>query len=76
MFILPVKRDSGHFIVVGQFKGRTTLITHLEDYKQNPNAADPYLTISVHDELVETKDIALVRGDFSDKLRKVRLRLL
>ena len=72
MFILPVQRDDGHFIVVGQFKGQTTLITHLEDYKRSAEAAEPYLAITVHDELIETKDIALVRGDFEPaKLRKV-----
>ena len=72
MFILPVQRDDGHFIVVGQFKGQTTLITHLEDYKRSAEAAEPYLAITVHDELIKTKDIALVRGDFEPaKLRKV-----
>ena len=72
MFILPVKRDEGHFIVVGQFKGRTTLITHLEDYKRSAEAAEPYIAVSVHDEFVQSKDIALVRGDYApDKLRKV-----
>jgi ATP synthase mitochondrial F1 complex assembly factor 1 len=72
MFILPVKRDGGHFIVVGQFKGKTALITHLEDYKKSAEAADPYLALTVHDEFVQSKDIALIRGDLEPgKLRKV-----
>mmetsp|Transcript_67988 Transcript_67988/g.181716 ORF Transcript_67988/g.181716 Transcript_67988/m.181716 type:complete len:119 (+) Transcript_67988:334-690(+) len=64
MFIHPVKRDQGHFIVVGQFRGQTAFVTHLDDYNKNPQAADPQLTISIHDDLVKSKDIALVRADF------------
>ena len=53
------------------------LITHLEEYKSNPATAEPYMTITLHDELVKEKEIVLVRGDFRPKkISKVSMKML
>jgi ATP synthase F1 complex assembly factor 1 len=39
------------------------LFTGLEDYKIRGSQASPYLVVTHYDELAESKDIVLVRGD-------------
>jgi hypothetical protein len=39
------------------------MMTFLEDFKKNPQKAMPYMIITMFDELVRTKGVALVRGD-------------
>ena len=43
-------------------------MTFLEDYRKNPMGALPYVTFTVYDDFVKSKQIALVRGDVSHKL--------
>jgi hypothetical protein len=42
----------------------------LEDFKANPSNATPYLVLTIFDELVSKKGIALVRGDVIGDLSK------
>jgi len=65
MFILPVPKanDNSYFNLVVQNQQKSFILTWLEDFKRNPLSANPYLVLTVFDELVRTKDLALMRGD-------------
>lgn len=55
-------------MVVSQFQEPSYfLLAFLEDYKMDPAAAQPLITISVFDDLVETKDVVLLRCDIINK---------
>lgn len=43
-------------------------MTYLEDYKQNAAGAQPYLAITMFDEMLETKGLALLRGEVTNQL--------
>eukprot|EP00986_Skeletonema_menzelii_P018428 scaffold26639_cov151-Skeletonema_menzelii.AAC.4 len=67
-FIQPVFRGEGHFMIVSQFQTPNYfLLALLEDYKLDPAAAQPLLTISVFDDLAETKDVTLLRCDIINR---------
>ena len=71
MFLFPVHRDSGHFMLLSQFTDRRHfLFTSLEDYKENPALARPYLTLTLHDDLAAEKDVCLLRGDVEKQMTK------
>ncbi len=45
--------------------------THpLQDYKVNPGGAQPYATVSMYSDLVESKDLGLIRADITPNLSK------
>ena len=55
-------------MVVSQFQTPNYfLLALLEDYKMNPAAAQPILTVSVFDDLAETKDVVLLRCDIINR---------
>ena len=55
-------------MVVSQFQEPSYfLLAFLEDYKMDPAAAQPLITISVFDDLAETKDVVLLRCDIINK---------
>lgn len=70
LFILPVWRDEGHFMMISQFQDKCFLLTYLEDYKVNPEGAQPYATISMYGDLVESKGLGLIRADITPNLTK------
>ncbi len=74
MFLAPVsKGDAGFFNLVTQFQdGKHCLLTSVDAYRQNPAAAPPMMVITVYDELVKDKGIALVRGDVVNRLDLTR----
>lgn len=41
-----------------------------QDYKVNPGGAQPYATISVYDDLVDSKGLGLIRADITPNLTK------
>jgi hypothetical protein len=43
------------------------LLAYLEDYKMDPNSAQPLMTFSIFNDLVESHDISLVRCDIINK---------
>ena len=53
------------------------LFTGLEDYKVRGTDASPYLTVAHYTELMDTKDLVLVRGDivFPSKLTDLQVSL-
>ena len=55
-------------MVVSQFQEPSYfLLAFLEDYTMDPAAAQPLITISVFDDLAETKDVVLLRCDIINK---------
>ena len=77
-FIFPVKKDTGYFILFSQQQDNSFIVTTLEEYQKDPTNATPNFVLTMFDELVDTKGLALVRGDIignftdeeSDTLRK------
>ena len=64
-FILPVRRDAGHFVMLVQWQDNVCLFTFLEEYKKNPHAAEPWAAITMYDELAKTHHVALARNDYN-----------
>lgn len=72
-FLFPVYRQEGFFNMICQFQDTCFLLTYLEAFKENPGLAPPCLTVSLYDDLVESKDIGLLRADIVNMLdKKVR----
>jgi hypothetical protein len=63
MFLLPVKKANGFFNLVLQNQDKSFIYTFLEDYKNDPSTATPYLVVTLFDELSFSKGLVLVRGD-------------
>eukprot|EP00614_Pseudopedinella_elastica_P008576 CAMPEP_0172598654 /NCGR_PEP_ID=MMETSP1068-20121228/18706_1 /TAXON_ID=35684 /ORGANISM="Pseudopedinella elastica, Strain CCMP716" /LENGTH=202 /DNA_ID=CAMNT_0013398609 /DNA_START=162 /DNA_END=771 /DNA_ORIENTATION=+ len=64
LFIYPVPRNGGHFILLSEVQESHVLFTYLEDYKRDPSGAKPYLVITFYKEL-KNRDMVLVRGDIT-----------
>lgn len=74
-FIFPVYRKDGFFNMLCQFQDTCFLVTYLEAFKENPGLAPPCLTVSLYEDMVESKDIGLLRADVTNMLdKKVRER--
>lgn len=69
-FVIPVYRQDGFFNMLCQFQHSCFLVTYLEAFKENPHAAPPCVTISLYDNLLVTKKLALVRADVINMLDK------
>lgn len=63
MFVLPVFKGTGHFVVVSQILEKSIIFTYLDDYRRDPMNAQPYLVVTMYDELLKEKGLVLVRGD-------------
>ena len=65
MFVFPVPKqdDNSYFMLVCQNQQKSFILTYLEDFKRNPMSANPYLVLTLFDELVRGKGLALMRGD-------------
>lgn len=63
-FIQPVFREDGHFMLVSQYQSPSHFfLAYLEDYKMDPNRAQPLLTFSMFTDLNESHNISLLRCD-------------
>jgi ATP synthase F1 complex assembly factor 1 len=75
-FVFPVYRQDGFFNMLCQFQQTCFLVTYLEAFKENPTGAPPCLAVSLYDELLENKEVGLVRGDVINMLDKRVRRVL
>ncbi|KAG1709297.1 hypothetical protein DVH05_019940 [Phytophthora capsici] len=75
-FIFPVYRQEGFFNMLCQFQQSCFLITYLEAFKENPSAAPPCVAVSLYDDLLEKKQLTLVRADVINMLDKTESSLL
>lgn len=69
-FIFPVYRDNGYMMILSQFQETCFLLTFLEDYRKNPAAANPWMSVTLYDEFMADKGMGLLRGDVSAQLTK------
>ena len=70
-FVYPVlKGDGKFFTLVAEWQDRFCIFTFLDDYRRNPSAAEPYMSIALYDDFLARKDLVLVRGDFTGHLTK------
>ena len=67
LFIFPVRREQGHFLLLSQFNAQSDMfvMTFLEDYKRNPAAAQPWLSVTLFGELLTSKAVGLLRADIA-----------
>lgn len=63
MFIFPVKKKSGYFMLISQQQENTIAMTFLEDFKKQRLLASPYFMITYYKELQELKGLVLIRGE-------------
>ena len=63
MFVFPVERSDGNFVMLSQVQEQHCILTMLDEYKLNPTNAQPWLALTFYDDLAEDKDVVLVRGD-------------
>eukprot|EP00953_Heterococcus_sp_UTEX-ZZ885_P010724 6256-Heterococcus_DN1.PRE.3 len=72
MFIFPVHRGDagGFFSVLCQFQASHFLFTFLDDYRANPATAQPYMTVSTYDDMIDSKNIGLLRADVTAQLSR------
>ncbi len=72
MFLVPIMKangSGGYFNLISQFQdGKHCLLTDLETFRNNPVKASPMMVITVYDELIREKQIALIRGDIINRL--------
>ncbi|KAG7377973.1 ATP synthase mitochondrial F1 complex assembly factor 1 [Phytophthora pseudosyringae] len=75
-FVFPVYRHEGFFNMLCQFQQSCFLVTSLEAFKENPGAAPPCVAVSLYDDLLARKELALVRADVINMLDKKEAQLL
>lgn len=70
IFIYPVPKGDhpNHFVIVSQHQDRSFVLTFLGDYQANPTGANPYMVVTVFEELLESKGVALLRADLISHL--------
>ena len=70
MFIYPVPKGEApnHFVLVSQNQDKSFVMTFLGDYQRDPTNATPYMVLTCFDELIDSKGIALMRGDLISHL--------
>ena len=78
MFVFPVFKstDGAFLMMLSQFQQNVFLFTSLEEYKQNPHGATPWLSIALYDDLTATKDLGLLRADFMPSVSKKEAQVL
>lgn len=64
-FIFPIRREGGHFMLFSQYApaNRMFVLTYLEDYRANPEMAQPWASVHLFDELIVSKGVGLLRAE-------------
>ena len=65
MFVFPIQRSDGQFVMLSQVQEKHCLLTFLDEYKLDPLGAAPWMSVTFYDDLAEDKGLVLVRGDVS-----------
>lgn len=68
MFIAPVRRGEGFFVLAMQFKEDSLCFTFLDEFRKSPEVAMPWLFATLYDDLVPSKQLTLLRADFVPNL--------
>ncbi|KAF9977642.1 ATP synthase mitochondrial F1 complex assembly factor 1 [Actinomortierella ambigua] len=69
LFLLPLKHEQGVEFYLMQFNFHQIMFTSLLEYKTHAENARPYLTLTHYPELIESKNIVLMKGSVSDNPR-------
>lgn len=70
-FVYPILKGDGKFFnLIAEWQDKYCIFTFLDDYRRNPSAAEPYMSVALYDDFLTRKQLVLVRGDFSGHLRK------
>jgi hypothetical protein len=71
IFVLPLQRDGGYMVMLSQFKAGHLNLTYLEDFRNHPNAAEPYMTARLYTDFLEDKGLVLARAHLdTDRLSR------
>jgi ATP synthase F1 complex assembly factor 1 len=73
LFIWPLFKDEkkeSHVILLSQLQTKFIVLTFLDEYKNNPETAAPWLSLVLFDDMIGSKDLALVRSDFTPQMNK------
>ena len=65
MFVFPIRRDGGHFMLLSQYTAAQNMfaLTYLDDYRKNPQLAQPWASVHLFDDLLTTKAVGLLRAE-------------
>merc|ERR1719378_833871 len=55
-------------MMLSQYQDNIFLLTYLEDFKTNPATAKPWQSLCLYTELLEEKDLCLLRSDYLPNL--------
>ena len=60
-----LRRDGGHFMLVSQYAAADSMfvLAFLEDYQRSPEAAPPWASVHLFDELLASKGVGLLRAE-------------
>lgn len=65
------------FVMYAEWQDNHCIMTSLEAHRMNAGGAYPYFVLTLYDELIDSKDVCLVRGDIvSEYLDKKRCETL
>jgi len=73
VFIFPIfKSEESYLVLLSQFMPNTNsfVFAYLEEYKKNPTAAAPWISVALYDDLTASKGIGLLRADFMPSISK------
>jgi len=79
MFVHPVFRGDGYFMLVSQFDPRTSMfaLANLEDYRRNAALAPPWMSVLMFNDLLTSKGLGLLRAEAeSERLTKAEVERL
>ncbi|MES1919703.1 hypothetical protein MHBO_001487 [Bonamia ostreae] len=61
-FVFPVPTGKKFFVVYSEFQDNFCIMTSLEAFRLQKGDSYPYFILSFYDELIDSRDISLVRG--------------
>ena len=76
-YLFPVfASKEAYYLMFSQFQDNMFFLTFLDDYRNNPDTAQPYMTIRMFDDLASSKDICLKRADHLPNLSSAEAQVL
>ena len=70
-FIFPVfASKDAYYLMFSQFQDSIFFLTYLDDYRNNPDTAQPYMTVNLFQDLKESKSLVLGRADHLPNLQR------
>ncbi|XP_065826246.1 ATP synthase mitochondrial F1 complex assembly factor 1-like [Oscarella lobularis] len=75
-FVYPCPIHTGYEFYYGEFSGHLCYFTHLQQFQQRKENSTAALSITHYPEFKESKDIVLMRGDYSLQLDGLKAQFL